>query len=118
MVKNKFASIDRLYARCPAMKFYLRDFREMEHGSPEAEAYRTNDDPWPAMQKWIGGSPRPVQRAEALLYSNRTDNRILAGKLSGTGKTTVAWEYIWTRTVNADGTALDTTKRRNTYRFH
>jgi hypothetical protein len=106
MVKTKLA-IDRLTHRCPSIRFYLRDYIDLEHDSPEAKAFCNEDAPWPAMQKWIDGAPRPVQRAQALAFNAQSENRILAGKVSGTGKTTAALEYIWSRTAAPDGRTLD-----------
>jgi hypothetical protein len=81
---------DLLFARCRPLKHYL---------APLLDLYVTTaDQAWrdAKIAVWESTAPRPAQRMEALreCEDGEPRNLILYGRLSGSGKTTVACEVI------------------------
>jgi hypothetical protein len=88
---------EKVFERCPGLEFYLK---------PLGKVYPLHHEPRlisEILSKWETSSPRPIQRMEALSEGDEEDaNPILHGRISGTGKTTVAHEWLW-RKVTCNG---------------
>lgn len=97
-LQARIAGWDRLFARCPGMRFYLRNLLSIYSLDSDEQIAQ-------AVAAWESGAPRPVQRRELIGQElDEPHEQIVAfGRLSGTGKTTAALERIWHDTVTCDG---------------
>jgi hypothetical protein len=102
-LRKRYDRMQKFFGRCPGMEFYLK---------PLLRAYHS-DDPQhiqAIIAKWESSAPRPKQRMEVLSSHDTPDelsNFILFGRISGTGKTTVAHERIWRDFATASGMVAD-----------
>jgi hypothetical protein len=78
-------------SNCPQADFYLDRLFTIYNRSSDEQAHRE-------FREWEAGFPNAAARNEShevTGHGNWSDNLILHGQRTGTGKTTVAYEHLW-----------------------